>query len=76
MGDPDFCESKCPICTRARQPQPDWNRSFQTPRRASIASSWQPYNQGQGYGISHSGLYNGQQSSDDYMKSNSALPGG
>lgn len=19
MGDPDFCESKCPICTRARQ---------------------------------------------------------
>ena len=19
MGDPDFCESKCPICTRARE---------------------------------------------------------
>jgi hypothetical protein len=19
MGDPDYCESKCPICTRARQ---------------------------------------------------------
>ena len=21
MGDPDFCEKKCPICTRARQPE-------------------------------------------------------
>ena len=22
MGDPDFCEKKCPICTRARQGHP------------------------------------------------------
>ena len=57
------------------QPQPDWNRPSQTPRQASIASSWRPYNQGQGYCIPHSMRHNGR-SSDDYMTSNSALPRG
>jgi hypothetical protein len=41
-----------------------------------MAANWQAWNLGQGSSISLSVLYNDRKSSDDYVKSTSALPGG